>query len=842
MPSAKICIIIPVILCRAQAQPSLPGSKAGRINTSAVQVSKLVSERLQAEKPLMTEQQIQRMKKRIPTLLATMIGSALYSQQGLTADLASQCLLGVPSYNRPLVEGEPNQLPVTINADNAKGDYPEDAVFTGNVDVQQGNSRLKADEMQLHQQQPEGQPEPVRTVDALGNVHYDDNQVILKGPKAWANLNTKDTNVWNGDYQLVGRQGRGTADLMKQRGENRYTILDNGTFTSCLPGSNTWSVVGSEVIQDREEQVAEIWNARFKLGPVPVFYSPYLQLPIGDKRRSGFLIPNARYSSKNYFEFTLPYYWNIAPNFDATITPHYMDKRGSIQWQNEFRYLTQAGAGLMEFDYLPSDDVFKEDYPTESDKHRWLFYWQHAGVMDQVWRFNVDYTKVSDPYYFNDFTSTYGSSTDGYATQKFSVGYALDNFDATVTTKQFQVFDAEHSNSYAAQPQLDVNYYQNDVGPFDARIYGQAVHFSNTNSDLPEATRLHLEPTVNLPLSNQWGSLNTEAKLLATHYQQSNLDYYNQTNNADLKDSVNRVMPQFKVDGKLIFERDMNWLAGYSQTLEPRAQYLYVPYRDQSHINNYDSALLQFDYGGLFRDRTYGGLDRIASANQVTTGITSRVYDQESVERFNISVGQIYYFTESRTGDDKIKWEEDDQTGSVVWAGDTYWRMSERWGLRGGVQYDTRLDNVANGNATLEYRRDEDRLLQLNYRYASEEYIQATLPNYAYAPQSKDGISQVGAVASWPIVDRWSVVGAYYFDTKQNKAADQMLGLQYNSCCYAIRFGYERKLNGWGPAPTESVYDNVVGFNIELRGLSSNYGLGTQQMLRSNILPYSSSL
>ncbi|WP_313575210.1 LptA/OstA family protein, partial [Pseudescherichia sp.] len=226
------------------------------------------------------------MKKRIPTLLATMIGSALYSQQGLAADLASQCLLGVPSYNRPLVEGETNKLPVTINADNAKGDYPEDAVFTGNVDVQQGNSRLQADEMQLHQQQPEGQTAPVRTVDALGNVHYDDNQVILKGPKAWANLNTKDTNVWNGDYQLVGRQGRGTADLMKQRGENRYTILDNGTFTSCLPGSNTWSVVGSEVIQDREEQVAEIWNARFKLGPVPVFYSPYLQLPIGDKRRS----------------------------------------------------------------------------------------------------------------------------------------------------------------------------------------------------------------------------------------------------------------------------------------------------------------------------------------------------------------------------------------------------------------------------------------------------------------------------------------------------------------------------------------------------------------------------
>lgn len=785
------------------------------------------------------------MKKRIPTLLATMIASALYSHQGLAADLASQCMLGVPSYDRPLVQGETNELPVTINADNAKGNYPDDAVFTGNVDIAQGNSRLQADEVQLHQKQAEGQPEPIRTVDALGNVHYDDNQVILKGPKGWSNLNTKDTNIWEGDYQMVGRQGRGKADLMKQRGENRYTILENGSFTSCLPGSDTWSVVGSEVIHDREEQVAEIWNARFKLGPVPVFYSPYLQLPVGDKRRSGFLIPNAKYSTNNYFEFYLPYYWNIAPNMDATITPHYMHRRGGIMWENEFRYLTQAGAGLMEFDYLNSDKVYEDDNPKDDNSRRWLFYWRHAGVMDQVWRFNVDYTKVSDTSYFNDFDNKYGSSTDGYATQKFSVGYAVQNFDATVSTKQFQVFDAANSNSYSAQPQLDVNYYQNDVGPFDTRVYGQVVHFVNTNDNMPEATRVHLEPTINLPLSNNWGSVNTEAKLLATHYQQTNLDWYNSNpQNTKLDDSANRVMPQFKVDGKMVFERDMNMLApGYTQTLEPRAQYLYVPYRDQSHIYNYDSSLLQSDYSGLFRDRTYGGLDRIASANQVTTGVTSRVYDDAAVERFNISVGQIYYFTESRTGDDHTKWENDDKTGSLVWAGDTYWRISDRWGLRSGIQYDTRLDSIATSNSSIEYRRDENRMLQLNYRYASPEYIQAAVPSRDVTnAQYENGISQVGAVASFPIADRWSIVGAYYFDTNVNKEADSMLGLQYNSCCYAIRFGYERKLNGWDNKMQHAIYDNTIGFNIELRSLSSNYGLGTNQMLRSNILPYQSSL
>ncbi|EPG2183503.1 LPS assembly protein LptD [Enterobacter cloacae] len=783
------------------------------------------------------------MKKRIPTLLATMIGTALYSQQGLAADLASQCMLGVPSYNRPLVSGDTNSLPVTITADSSKGTYPDNATFTGSVDINQGNSRLQADEVQLHQKQPEGAAEPVRTVDALGNVHYDDNQVILKGPKAWSNLNTKDTNVWEGDYQMVGRQGRGKADLMKQRGENRYTILENGSFTSCLPGSNTWSVVGSEVIHDREEQVAEIWNARFKLGPVPVFYSPYLQLPVGDKRRSGFLIPNAKYSTSNYFEFYLPYYWNIAPNMDATITPHYIHKRGNVMWENEFRYLTQAGTGLMELDYLPSDKVFQDEHPTEGDKHRWMYYWRHAGVMDQVWRFNVDYTKVSDPYYFNDFDSKYGSSTDGYATQKFSVGYAIENFNATVSTKQFQVFSSQNTSTYGAEPQLDVNWYQNDVGPFDTRVYAQAVHFVNTNSDMPEATRVHLEPTINLPLSNNWSSLNTEAKLMATHYQQKNVDWYNNRYGTDLDESVNRVLPQFKMDGKLIFERDMGLLAdGYTQTLEPRMQYLYVPYRDQSKIQNYDSSFLQSDYSGLFRDRTYGGLDRIASANQLTTGVTTRVYDESAVERFNVSVGQIYYFTESRTGDDNINWEKDNKTGSLVWAGDTYWRMTDRWGLRGGLQYDTRLDNIATSSAAVEYRRDEDRMVQLTYRYASPEYIQVTLPNYATSEQYKDGISQVGGAASWPIADRWSIVGAYYFDTNANKPADQMVGLQYNSCCYALRVGYERKLNGWDTQNNQSKYDNVIGFNVELRGLSSNYGLGTQQMLRSNILPYRSSL
>ncbi|WP_371328494.1 LPS assembly protein LptD [Pantoea sp. 1.19] len=782
------------------------------------------------------------MKKRLPTLLATLIGSALYSQSGLADDLQSQCMLGVPSFNRPPVNGNADQLPVTINADQATGNYPDDAVFTGKVDVKQGNSRLQADEVQVHQRQPNGQDAPVRTVDALGNVHYDDDQVILKGPKAWSNLNTKDTNVWNGNYQMVGRQGRGVADQMKLRGDNRYTILENGSFTSCLPGDNSWSVVGSEVIHDRDEQVAEIWNARFKLGAVPIFYSPYLQLPVGDRRRSGFLIPNAKYGSNSGFEFTLPYYWNIAPQADATITPHYISRRG-LQWQNEFRYLTRAGAGLMELDYLPSDKIYEDERAKNGeDSKRWLFYWQHAGVYDQHWRFNVDYLKVSDPYYFTDLTSNYGSTTDGYAAQKFSIGYADTNWNATLSTKQFQVFPEQASNNvYRAEPQLDINAYQNDIGPFDGHIYAQAVKFTNVNDRLPDATRLHAEPTLSLPLSNGWASLNTEAKLLATHYEQDDLDYYNTTYNpsSPLASSVNRVMPQYKVDGKLVFDRDMNWAEGYTQTLEPRVQYLYTPYRDQSQIGLYDTTLLQTDYTGLFRDRAYSGLDRIASTNQVATGVTTRIFDNDLVERFNVSVGQIYQFTPSRVAPRSSDRLAEDDTGSLIWAGDTYWKVSDRWGIRGGMQYDTRLDNIAQGNAVLEYRRDADRMLQLNYRYSSPEYVSTALNrDITKNPIYENGISQVGATASWPIADAWSVVGAYYYDTKSRQPADQLVGVQYSSCCYAIRVGYERKITSWDNENLNSKYDNQVTFNIELRGLSPNYGLGTGEMLRSGILPY----
>ncbi|PHM61961.1 LPS assembly protein LptD [Xenorhabdus ishibashii] len=783
------------------------------------------------------------MNKCYPTLLATMVWAAIYSQQA-HADLAAQCMLGVPVYDKPIITGDPNKLPVYIQSDDTHGEYPNAVEFIGNVNIQQGNKTLIADKVRLEQTQ-ELDKEPVRTVTAVGNVSYDDPQIILKGPRAWANLSNKDTDVEQGKYQMVGRQGRGHADKMMMRGENRYTILNNGIFTSCLPGNDSWSVVGSEVILDREEEVAEIWNARFRIANVPVFYTPYLQLPIGDKRRSGFLIPNASFSNKEGFQFLLPYYWNIAPNYDATITPHLITMRG-LKLDNEFRYLTNAGAGTVALDWIDHDRLYADDKrlgKTSLDRdsnNRWLFYWNHSGVLNQVWRFSADYTKVSDPNYFSDFTSQYGSSTDSYATQKFSVGYAQQNWNATLTTKQFQLFTIDdRKRAYRSEPQLDLNYYKNDLGVFDFRTYAQIAKFTSVGNLWPDATRWHLEPAFNLPLSNGWASINNEFKLMATHYEQDISDEAKK-NNPLLEKSVNRVLPVFKSDAKVVFERSMYFNQGYTQTLEPRVQYLYVPYKNQNNINNFDSSLLQTDYTGLFRDRFYSGLDRISSANQFTTGVTTRIYDEDLVERFSLSIGQIYYFERPRTEDTESVLDSKDiignkkGTGAITWAGDVHWRINDSWGIKGGLQYDNRLDSLTMSNAVMEYRHDADRMLQLNYRFVDRNYIQATLKGGA--PAYQQGISQIGMVASWPLSDRWAFVGAYYYDTKEKQPASQMVGLQYNTCCWAVSVGYERKITDW--RFDSSQYDNKWSFNVELRGLSNNHSLGSQKMLQQGILPY----
>ncbi len=786
---------------------------------------------------------VNQMKKNYYTLLSLSILTALYSSSSLANidDLRQLCLAGVPQFSGETVQGDPNDQPVYIEADKANVINPSRAVYSGAVDFKQGTRHLQADEVEVTQSGDGDNAQ--RYAYVRGGFDYKDDLIKIDGDDAKVHLNSKDTDIANGNYQLVGRQGRGTAETSEIRED--YRLFKNATFTSCLPDDNAWQIDASEMKQYVQEEYAEMWHARFKVAGIPIFYTPYLQLPLGDRRRSGLLIPSAGSSSRDGYWYAQPIYWNIAPNYDATFTPKYMSHRG---WQinGEFRYLNALGEGKLAGEYL-SKDRYNEYAGSDDDRKRHLFYWAHNAKLWDNWRLNVNYTKVSDKRYFSDFDSDYGSSTDGYATQNARLSYYQPNWNFAISVKQFQVFDEVEVGPYRALPQIDFNYYKNGLanGRADFKLFAQAVRFDNDSSSMPTAWRYHVEPSVNVPLSNRYGSLNIETKLYATHYQQkagTGVD-------ANTQSSVNRVLPQVKVDLQTVLASQKTLFKGYTQTIEPHVQYLYRPYKDQSNIGSkqnssylglgYDSALLQQDYYSLFRDRRYSGLDRIASANQFTLGGTTRFYDKNSEERFNLSLGQIIYLNNSRIDDTT----ENSTTGrSSSWALESNWKLNDKWNWKGSYQYDTRLDATSLANSTLEYNPEGNNLVQLNYRYASKEYINQNLTSSVN--RYNQDIQQVGAVVAWEVADNWAVVARYYHDIALNKPVEQYAGVQYNSCCWAVGVGIRRYLVNENSkrqysGEKDTLYDHSIGITFELRGLGGNdHRSGIVKMLDKGMLPY----
>ena len=774
------------------------------------------------------------MNKNTYTLISLSILTALYSADS-TADLAKQCLYGVPHFTGEVVSGNPNDLPVYIEADQAEITQPRSGIYKGNVDVKQGNRHLQSAEVEVQQQ---GSGDNVqRYAFARGGFDYRDNQINLLGDDAKIHLNTKDTDVRNAHYQLVDRQGRGSAESVELRDD--YRVMKNATFTSCLQDDHSWSIYADEMRQHVKEEYAEMWHARFKVQGVPVFYTPYLQLPIGDRRRSGLLIPTLGHGSRDGSFYAQPVYWNIAPNLDATLTPKYMSRRG---WQlnSEFRYLTTLGEGQIAGEYLGDDRL--KDYDSENRK-RHLFYWKHNAAFARDWRLDLNYTKVSDKRYFNDFDSAYGSSTDGYADQTGRIAYYQPNYNIAMFVKQFQIFDEVVIGPYRALPQIDFNYYQNGLfgNKLDFKLFSQAVRFDNDSAQMPTAWRFHGEPSVNTTLSNRYGSMNLEAKLYATQYQQKK----GRSDKAeDVESSVNRILPQLKIDLQSVLASNQTFISGYTQTFEPRAQYLFRPYKDQSNIGSklnsqylgfgYDSSLLQQDYFSLFNSRRYSGLDRIASANQVTLGGTSRFFDENKEERFNIAVGQTYYLEPSRIDENR---DNRTEGSSSSWAIEANWKINDLMRWRGGYQYDPQLGQVSLANTGIEYNPTKNNVVQLNYRYASKEYINQNLT--AEANRYNQDIKQLGVQVGWELSDHWAIAGRYYQDLALKKPVEQYLGVQYNTCCWSVGVGARRYVTSRQNQKNDDIfYDHGIGVTFELRGFSHDHKTGIENMMKKGKLPY----
>ncbi|EJL6700944.1 LPS assembly protein LptD [Vibrio cholerae] len=750
------------------------------------------------------------------TFLAASISAALFAPQ-IQAEASvddnraqlpngEQCLVNQPEPTNP------GQQPINVEADKLEAINGQKATYSGNVVVVQGKKRIAADNVTLHQQE--------NVVVAEGNVQFSDGEIKTHSTKATNHLNTDEMTLENTRYQFLCEPGRGEAVYVSKTGKAVYEIED-GSITSCPDGDNAWRMRASSIDVDQNEEIATFYNPRLEVQNVPVFYLPYLTVPIGDTRKTGFLYPTASYGSRNGYSFEVPIYWNLAPQYDLETTFNYMQKRGT-QLNSVFRYLTDFGAGQIKSEYLADDQLHTEL------GDRWAFQYEHNGIFQQAWKFEIDYSKVSDINYFSDLDSGVGNREDGQLIQEGRATYRSDSWDSALLVRDFQLLTDNPSSSnlpYRLMPQLTYNYYAPEAMKYlDLDLISHISRFETDAINKPSATRVHIEPGLKIPFSNTWGNWTTEARVLGTYYQQD-LD---KTTDAKLEESVTRVIPEIRSVAGIVLERDTVLLDDYTQTLEPKIQYLYVPEKYQDNIGLYDSTELQTDYYGLFRSRKYSGVDRIESANQVSYGASTRFFDSNYKERLNIAFGQIFYLdSKLNPSNDNSK---DKESSYSAWAVEMDFNFADYLFYHGGIQYDINGQAVQLGNSTLEYRFAGG-YLQTNYRYVDKDYICSVrgCSSDGYSSLTKDGISQAGLLASYQLTRKWSASGQYYYDLTTDEALEWLANLTYTSDCWYIGFTYSNQLKDWKIKRTfeNPIYENNFSFNIGIIGFGTSIGAGS---------------
>lgn len=761
------------------------------------------------------------------TLLAASISAALFVPQTQAEAMLDNSVQEMPAINQCLIN-EPeaensSQQPINVEADTLEAVNGERANYSGNVVVVQGKKRILADTVTLHQKD--------NIVVAQGNVNFSDGEVRTISDKATNNLNTDLMTLENTKYQFLCEPGRGEAVYISKTGKAVYEIED-GSITSCPEGNNAWRLKASSIDIDQNEEQATFYNPRFEIQNIPIFYLPFLTVPIGDTRKTGFLYPTVSYGSSDGFEAQVPIYWNLAPNYDLETTFKYMQERGT-QLNSEFRYLNDFGTGNIKSEYLPDD----QKYPEKGS--RWGFQYQHSGIFNQAWKFEIDYSQVSDISYFSDLDSGIGNREDGQLIQEGKATYRTHNWDSSILVRDFQLLTEDKTSTnqpYRLMPQIAFNYYAPELLPY--LNFDMVSHLSRFETDArgkPAATRAHIEPGFTIPISNTWGTWTTEARVLGTYYQQdlSGVDL-NSDNYKDLKESVSRIIPEFRTHAGLVLERDTVLFDDYTQTLEPQIQYLYVPREDQRNIGLYDTTLLQTDYYGLFRSRKYSGVDYIAPANQISYGASSRFFDDQYKERLNISFGQIFYLKKNLKNSSPNETENlDTNSNYSAWAIEMDFNYDDLLFYHGGVQYDIDSSTMQLANSTLEYRVGSG-YIQTNYRYVTKEYIDNTVGDTITNINAitKDGISQAGLLAGYQISKKWNASGQYFYDLTTEKSLEWLANLSYTSDCWYIGFTYSNQLRKWdGDFVTDPnatpLYENNFSLNFGIVGFGTTIGAGS---------------
>jgi LPS-assembly protein len=680
---------------------------------------------------------------------------------------------------------------VDIVADEADVIMGGRSTARGDVILQYDTQQIRSDRIIYN---PAG-----ATVDAPDFAEVWDRGTYLRATRAHYELEPEVGTLDGLHYQFVERHGRGEARTGSLRVKEELLNLEDAEYTTCNPGSTDWLIRARSLRLDKQNDVGTAHHVRIRFKNVPVFYTPYLRFPLSDTRKTGFLWPSIGTSGKTGLDLRVPFYWNIAPQRDATFALRYMRTRGT-QLQGEYRYLMRSGSGTAEAEYLPDDAVYGKD--------RWLYKLQHDQGLSRNWSTSIGLDRVSDDQYFNDLGTRLSVSAQQFLRSYGDLHYQTTTLSALGRLEAWQTIDPsipDDQQPYSRLPQLMVfTSLPERSRTLAPQFYGEGVRFERGEG--VTGNRLDLRPTLAYPIRTVGTFLVPKAALRLTGY---NL----QDTTPGEPDHPTRAIPTLSVDSGVFLERE-SAIGGrpHRQTLEPRLYYLYTPFKDQSDLPVFDTGVNEFTFTQMFRDNSFSGADRVQNANQLTFALTTRLLDDTTgAERVRLGLGQIRYFADRKV---TLPGASPETTGASDIIAELAAEIARGWSFRGDYQWDPNTGLTDKGTALFRYQPDSHRVLNLSYRFL------------------RDTLEQADLSGVWPVSAHWRFVGRWYYSIPDSRNLEILAGLEYQSCCWGLRAAFRRYLTDDGAG-----FNTAFSLQLVLKGLAA-VGQTTNELLREQIPGY----
>lgn len=630
-----------------------------------------------------------------------------------------------------------------------------------------------------------------------GDVEFRDPTTLIRGRSAEYDAAAGTLAIEGTEFDLLELPARGAAGELRVEGASQVK-LRRVSYTSCARGKDDWLLTAREIRVNRESGMATARNARLDFMGVPILYAPYLTYPVTGQRKSGLLLPEIGNSSQRGVDVLVPYYLNLAPNYDATLTPRFMSRRG-LQAAGEFRYLTARHDGKLYGEFLPNDDVTGEN--------RELVSFYNRSALPRGWRATLEGTDVSDTTYFEDLSGSLAAASQTHLWRHADLELYNQVWSVLLRFEDYQTLDeaiVPEDEPYRRVPRLAATAIW-PRGPLGLE-YGLLSDISYFDRDVGvTGLRATFRPEVTLPLEYRGIYLRPNVALDYTRYSLSDTE-------PGADDSPDRTVPIYSVDLGAVFERSAGAGGRWLQTLEPRTQFVYIPFEDQSALPVFDTIVPDFNLVQLFRTNRYVGYDRLSDTEQLSIGITSRlIRASDGAQLLTATLGQALYFSDQEVvlpGNDP---SQDDSSDYIAELG---MNLYDRWKLDLGYQWDADESESTLAEARVAYNPDQLRVVNIAYRYR------------------RDVLEEIDIAAAWPLGNRWSAVGRYDYSIQDSEPLERFLGLEYATCCWAIRTVLRRYV-----ASRTGESETAFTVQLQLKGFSSTSS-PAERLLDRGILGY----